>query len=257
MVDFTPINNFFDHIYIITTEGAVERHARISDLFEGLNYEFFIGAYKKDYTIDGLIEAGVYDEEKAIRLHRNNKPMNKGQIACSWSHRMVYEDMLAKGYNQVLVLEHDVVPLKEGFCLLPQILDQLPANWELLYFDYHKNIKRTFGSFFIVLYYHLLKLLRRSSWSHKTIANLYTKRFSENLNWAGYHDFTSAYSITAPAATKLIDLQTPIAFRADNLLAHACSNKLLEGFISVPKVFMQAKHLQDKKAIKISSATKV
>jgi glycosyl transferase family 25 len=255
-IDFTPLNNFFDNIYVITTERAIVKQERITELFEGLNFQFFVGAYKKDFTIDGLIEAGIYDEKKAIAIHRYDKPMNTGQIGCSWSHRMVYEDMLEKGYKKVLVLEHDVVPQKEGFAVLPDILKELPGDWELLYFDYHKNIKRTFSSFFVVCYFHLLKLLRKFKWSHTTIANLYTKKFSDHLNYAGYHDFTSAYAITPAAAKKLIALQTPIAFQSDNLLAHACSNKLVKGFITLPKVFMQASQLEDKKTITLSAATK-
>jgi GR25 family glycosyltransferase involved in LPS biosynthesis len=76
---------------------------------------------------------------------------------------------------------------------------------------------------------------------------LYARKFSEHLFLAGYHDFTSAYAITESAAKKLINLQTPVAFVADNLLAHACSNLLINGLVSSPKVFLQESQLQDKK----------
>lgn len=239
-VDFTPFNNYFDHIYVITLEREVDKQQRISDLLEGLSFEFFTGVDKKDFAIDDLIKSGIYNEEQAIALHRFNKPMNKGQIGCSWSHRNVYEDVIRNGYNKVLILEDDVIPQKEGFAELPTILAELPDSWELVYFDYCKNIKPTFASFFVVLYYHIIKILNRLKWSHKTISNLYTKKCTEHIRYAGYHDYTSAYAITATGAEKLIELQTPLAFTADNLLAHACSNQLVNGFITIPKTFAQA-----------------
>jgi glycosyl transferase family 25 len=121
-MDFTPLNNFFDFIYIITLERATERQQKITEPLEGLNYTFFYGVDKKDLTLDHLIESGIYDEKKAIELNRYDKPMNTGQVGCSWSHRLVYEDMLKNGYRKVLILEDDVVPNKEGFAVLEDII---------------------------------------------------------------------------------------------------------------------------------------
>ncbi len=246
-LDFSPINRYFDHIYVVTLERATERQQRIADVLDGLNYEFFYGADKKNFTIDELIESGVYDEEKAMSLHRYNKSMNTGQIGCSWSHRLVYEDVIKNGYKKVLILEDDVVPQKEGVELVAQVMKELPGNWELVYFDYQKNLHRNFTTWLKLLIYHLKKIFGRLKWSHKTIDNLYTKKYSEHLRCAGFHDFTSAYAITDVAAKTLIKLQTPLAFVADNLLAHACTNKLVNGFVSMPKVFVQASQSEDKK----------
>ncbi|TDH26142.1 glycosyltransferase family 25 protein [Segetibacter sp. 3557_3] len=246
-LDFTPINEFFDHIYVITLERATQRQTRINEILSGLNYDFFIGSDKKDFTIDGLVEQGIYDEAKAIELHRYNKPMNTGQIGCSWSHRRVYEDMLKHGYKKVLILEDDAVPQKEGMEQVGQMLSELPDDWDLLYFDYEKNFRRNLGTFFKLLVYHIKAFFGKLKWSHKTIDNLYTRKFSEHLRCAGFHDYTSAYAITDTTAKKLIELQTPLAFVADNLLAHACSNKLVRGFVGIPKVFVQASQSEDKK----------
>ena len=247
MMDFSILNNFFDHIYVITLERAKDRHEQIVKCLDGLEYKFFYGADKKDFSIEELIKTGVYDEKKAIGIHRYNKPMNTGQIGCSWSHRKVYEDMVMNNYQKVLVLEDDVLPNMEGFDSLEKMLSQLPQNWELLYFDYHKNLERNLQGLLKQKLYHLQKILGKIKWSHQTIRNLYANRYSENLSHAGFHDFTSAYAITLPAAKKLIKEQTPIAFIADNLLAHVCSNKILNGFITVPKVFVQESQMQDKK----------
>ena len=245
--DYSAINQFFDHVYVITVESSADRQQRIEEVLEGLNYTFFTGSDKKDFTIDQLIEEGIYDEEKAIALHRYNKPMNTGQIGCCWSHRLVYEHMLKHNYKTALILEDDVVPQKEGVELVTQMLGELPADWGMVYFDYHKNLHRNFATWIKLWIYHIKKFFGRLKWSHKTIDNLYTKKHSEHLRCAGYHDYTSAYAITAAAAKSLIDLQTPLAFVADNLLAHACSNKLVKGFVTVPKVFVKASQHVDKK----------
>ncbi len=243
-LDFTPLNKFFDHIYVLTLERELEKQERISDVLNGLEYELFMGVDKKNLTIDQLIATGVYDEARAIELHRYDKPMNTGQIGCCISHKMIYEDVISKGYEKVLILEDDIVPQKEGFAELAETLAELPDDWELVYFDYCNNIKRNFWTFFVVLYYHILKFFKKVKWSHTTIANFYTKHFSKHLQYAGYHNYASAYGITNAAAKKLIELQTPISFVADNLLSYACSNKIINGFITTPKPFEQSSKIE-------------
>jgi len=246
-MDFSALQSFFDHIYVITVEAAVERQARIKEELLGLDFTFFIGAYKKDFTIDELIEAGTYDEEKAIQLHRFNKPMNTSQIGQAWTHRLVYEDMLENNYNRVLILEDDVIINKEGLARMEEMISQLPSNWELWYLDYHKNLRKDFGSWFSQQALHAKRFMGKVPWSHKQINNLYARPLKENIFLAGCHEFASAYAITRSAAKKLVKLQTPICFPSDNLLSYACSNLLLYGFISVPKVFLNETQMQHKK----------
>ncbi|HVG42416.1 MAG TPA: glycosyltransferase family 25 protein [Chitinophagaceae bacterium] len=246
-MDFAPLNKFFDHIYVITLERETERQQKIAVSLEGLNYTFAIGVDKKDLTIDDLIEAKIYDEQKAISVHPEDKPMNTGQIGRSWSHRLVYEDMLKNGYKKILILEDHIVPHKEGLALFEEMMNELPDNWELLYLDYHKNLRRNFQTWVTQQAYHTKRLFGKVKWSAETINNLYARKFKEHLFIAGYHDFASAYGITNAAAKKFVELQTPLAFVADHLLAHACGDKIVEGFVSCPKVFLQESQLQDKR----------
>jgi glycosyl transferase, family 25 len=247
IMDFSALQSFFDHIYVITVEAAVDRQAKIKEQLAGLDFTFFIGAYKKDFTIDELIEAGIYDEEKAKQLHRFNKPMNTTQIGQAWSHRLVYEDMLENNFKKVLVLEDDVLVNKDGMTKIEEMIREIPLNWEVWYLDYHKNIKRDVGTWFTQQALHARRLFGKLPWSHKHINNLYARRFKENIFLAGCHEFASAYGITRSAAKKLVQLQTPICFPADQLLSYACSNLYVYGFISVPKVFLNESQLQDKK----------
>lgn len=236
---FKALNDFFDHIYVITLQRAVQRHENIKKDLEGLNYSFFFGADKKDFTIEELEQQGIYDEGLAIEFHRYEQPMTTGQIGCAWSHKLVHQDIVEKGYRKALILEDDVTATAEGLNAFPTIISQLPADWELLYLDYAKNEESNTGTFLKRSFYHLQKKFGGLKWTHKTISNLFAKPYSSHLKHAGFHDYTDAYAITASAAKELIDLQTPIALVADNLLAHACTNKIVNGFIAVPKVFSQ------------------
>jgi glycosyl transferase, family 25 len=235
---FQPLNDFFDHIYVITLTRARERQHKIAAHLEGLDYSFFFGADKNDFSIVALQHEGIYDEQKAKDIHRYHKPMTGGQIGCSWSHRLVYEDILKNGYGEVLILEDDVT-IAAGISIFTEVVNELPGDWELLYFDYHKNIEGSIATKLKQQAYHIQKLVGGLKWSHQTIDNLYAKGYSPHLKKAGYHMYTSAYAITATAAKKLLQMQTPIAYIADDLLAHAVTNNVVKGFISVPKLFTQ------------------
>jgi hypothetical protein len=119
------------------------------------------------------------------------------------------------------------------------IMKELPGDWELVYFDYHKNVESSMATKLKQHAYHIQKLLGGLKWSHDTISNLYATAYSPHLKKAGYHMYTSAYAITHSAAAKLLQMQTPIAYIADDLLAHAITNNVIKGFISVPKLFQQ------------------
>ncbi|MEP7111022.1 MAG: glycosyltransferase family 25 protein [Ferruginibacter sp.] len=243
MNDFTSLNSYFDHIYLVTIYRARHRQEAIKKNLGGLNYEFFFGTDKQDHPVGDMIRDGIYDETLAMKNQRYHKPLTGGQICCAWSHKKVYEDIIIKGFQKVLILEDDVSAAGNIGASAHLVLNELPENWELLYMDYNKNEKtNTFKQY----WYHVQKILGRLTWSHTTIQNLYPKKISEHLASAGFHDFTSAYAITAAAAQKLLYLQTPIAYTADNLLATASTTKLVNGLITLPKLFSQLSQGSDK-----------
>ena len=70
------------------------------------------------------------------------------------------------------------------------------------------------------------------------IRNLHAKNHSTYLKVAGFHEYNHAYSLTRSAAEKLIKLQTPIQFIADNLTAHACTKGIIKSYITFPQIFV-------------------
>ena len=68
----------------------------------------------------------IYDATRRI----NGEPMSPETIACSWSHLLVYEQLLQDPtFDRYLVLENDAEVLSPG--LLVELLEHLPENFDL------------------------------------------------------------------------------------------------------------------------------
>jgi glycosyl transferase family 25 len=233
---FEQLNFYFDQVYVLTLERAHERQAAIRQALEGLQYRFFYSADKQTLDIPALVASGQYDETAARRNHRYSQPMQPGQLGCAIGHRMIYEDILQQGYQRVLILEDDVEPDFTSDILPATILDELPDDWDLLYFDYDKNL---FPRPIKQAWYHVQHAMGLLKWSHSMIRHLYPHPFSAHLSRAGFHDYTSAYALTARGARVLLQLQSPLSYVADNLLATAATSGQVKAFISQPRLFRQ------------------
>lgn len=236
---FNELNIYFDHIYIITLERATERHDHIQKELQGLQYELFFGKDKNNFSLEELKSQNIYNDDLAKKHHRYGKSMQPGAIGCAWSHAAVYQDTIKNNYQRVLILEDDIVINKNTAYLFAEILKVLPKNWELLYFGFAGGENIPANAFFKKLFYHSVRFLKGIKFTHRTISNLYPREITKNLYAAGYHDCTHAYAITISAAKKLLQLQTPISFLSDNLLAFAATNKLLNSYIIMPKIIDQ------------------
>ncbi len=235
---FKTLNHYFDKIYVITLKRANERHAHIQRELKGLHYELFFGVDKQELDIEELKRKGIYDEALAIQYHRYAKPLAPGMIGCSWSHRNVYDDILKNGIKKALILEDDVFVDKNQTHLLHRVLQQLPKDWELVYFGYARHEKPQAFALKKAAYF-VQRFLGRHKFSYTTIKNLYPKKLTENVYSAGYHDQTHAYAVSLSGAQKLKHLQQPITYIADNLLAHAATNQLVKACIVRPRFFYQ------------------
>jgi glycosyl transferase, family 25 len=246
---FRQVNEYFDHVYVITLERAKERHEHIKNELEGLEYELFYGVDKKDLDIDELKRLGTYNEELAKKHHRYNKILVPGMIGCSWSHRNIYTDIIEKNYRNALILEDDVEIDLSTIEFFPAMMKKVPGDWELLYVGYAGREEEKTFSFLKKTIYHLQRMIGAMRFSHKTIKNLYPKKITEHVYKAGYHDQTHAYAITYSGAATLRSLQEPISFIADNLLAHAATNELVKAFIVKPKLVNQQSQDNEKNVI--------
>jgi len=235
---FQLLNQYYDKIYVLSIEPAAARRELFAQRFKGMNYSFFFGADKNKFTIEEAGAKNIFSEKLARQHHRFSKTMMHGEIACSWSHKMMYKDMLFNNYNRVLIFEDDAVPDENMIRQIPAILKEIPDNCELLMWGWDKNGVNNFGAVLKKTVYHFQHSFGKLKWNHRMIRNLYAKSFSTHLKKAGFHDYTYAYAISRSGAEKLIQMQTPIQYIADNLLAHAITNGMVSGYITWPPVFL-------------------
>jgi glycosyl transferase, family 25 len=236
--DFIALNHYYDKIYVISVKPAEGRRDLFKDRFAGLDYSFFFGADKNNFTVEQLNEKNIYSAELAKEHHRYNKVMQPGEIACSWSHRMVYEDMLDNDYERVLIFEDDAVPDPKVLRKLPEILPEIPADCEVLMWGWSKNGTSDVSTVLKKAAYNIQHRLGLLKWDHTIIKNLFARPYSSHLKKAGFHDYTYAYAVTKSGAEKLLKMQSPIQYIADNLLAHAITNNLVNGYIVYPPAFL-------------------
>jgi glycosyl transferase, family 25 len=235
---FALLNEYYDHVYVLSVKAATDRRERFKRLFDGLEYSFYYGADKNAFTIDELRSKGVYDEVLTKKHHRYNKSMKAGEIACAWSHKMMYEDVLSKNFERVLIFEDDAVPDPSAINNVPDIINEIPAYCELLFWGWGKNGENNFGTSVKQKLYHLQHSFGQLKWDHKMISNLYARSYSKHLKIAGFHDYTYAYAITASGARKLLAMQQPLQYIADNLLSIASTKDIVKAFITYPAVFL-------------------
>ena len=164
--------------------------------------------------------------------------MNKGEIACALSHRMIYQAIVDNNWSSALIFEDDVVPSK-SIDELEACLSELPPDWELCYLGYLKNEKASRAKKLQQFIYRLRAALGFSQMNGAMISRTLPKNYSAHLNIAGFHDCTHAYAISYGAAKKLLSAQTPITQRADNLLSSLILKGELKAFAVKNSLFDQ------------------
>lgn len=237
------LEKYFDHIFVITLERATDRQAKVKERLEGLHYDFFYGVDKHELNWEKINQEGIYDDKRARQLNRYSKGMILGHIACSLSHRKLYEHIVDKGYQRVLIFEDDAVPLFDRDGELQQSVGELPDDWELIYFGYNKNEIATPALKRKQAFYRIICHLKLIKWSSLMVSNFLPRPYSPHLQKAGFHDLMHAYGVNQLACKKLIQAQTPVVFNADPLITHLVMNGQLNAFITRKKFFTQEQFL--------------
>jgi glycosyl transferase family 25 len=231
------LESYFDRIFVITIPRLTQRHQIVKEHLKGLHYQLFYGADKNDITQDFI--AHNYNDKKAIALQRYGLGLNKGEIACSLSHRMVYEEIIEKKLERVLVFEDDVIPLSQTIADLPNAINELPENWELFYAGYLGNEVITPTLKRKQLFYKIISTFGLMKWNRKMVTNLLPKPYSAHLKKAGFHNCSHAYALTLTAAVKFMNTQSPVVYRADDVLSYTSMQGIVDAFIATPKFFDQ------------------
>lgn len=234
------LQHSFDKVFVLTVPRFTERHERVRQRLAGIDFEFFYGTDKKELTKEFIEDNYRYHKKHSLSIRRHFPPLSPGEIACSLSHRSIYQAMITHQWKKVLILEDDVVPDWQHLGILPDCFRELPPDWELFYLGYLKNkekpatwkkLKRT--------WYKIMAIMGTTRVPLSMIRNWLPEDYSPHLLKAGFHDCTHGYAVTLSAAEKLVGSQTPVAHRADNLLTALVLKGELKAFACKEYLFNQ------------------
>ena len=237
--DFNLLNQYFDKIFVLHLPRLSERLTGLQKNLEGLHYEMFEGVDKNQVTTEELTLKGLYDRELYRRLYPGTADMHTGMLCCALGHVNIYKKIIEKGYNKTLILEDDITVSTEALKQFTSIVNELPADWELLYLGYEKNEHYGLKEKFKKLLYYLFPPYSNFTIHRKYISRYYPVILSPHIARAGFHDCTHAYAVTLNGARKLLSHQQPVHFHPDNLLSHMACTGEIKAYIARPKIFGQ------------------
>lgn len=239
----TEINNllhqYFDKVLVLTVHRFKDRHEKVKERLKGIDFEFFYGTDKNDLDDNFIRDNYLFDKKDTLEIRQYYTPLNTGEIACSLSHRNIYQAIIDNNWNRVLIFEDDVVPDFTNLSQLKTTLKELPGNWELFYLGYLKNEQATIGKKLKQFWYRIMGQFGLSRIPVSMIKRSLPNKYSSSLMKAGFHDCTHAYAISRSAAAKMITAQTPVKYRADNLLTALVLKGELNAFASKQCLFNQ------------------
>ena len=230
---FQPLNTYFDKVYVLSLPHTSARHANVTKVLDGLNWSFFWGADKKDYTSTQVVEQQIYDDVAHKNTKRTSRSMNLGEVACALSHRNIYQNMLDEGHRRALILEDDVLPQLEQLQHFETVISQLPEDWELLmlgYYGHKPPTPRYRLQQRLYLAFHFLRIANWHKVSRSWIDNICMEHYSPDLYHMGKVLGAHAYAVSASAAEKFVSYQTPVHLQADRIFNYYAAEKPLNAF---------------------------
>lgn len=233
------LQQYFDKVLVLTVPRFTDRQERIKQRLQGIGFEFFYGVDKNDLTDELIREQYNYDKKNSLAISQQFKALNSGEIACALSHRNIYKAIADHQWKRVLILEDDIIPEWNKLPDLFTAVKELPHDWELFYLGYLKNEKATLARRLKQYWYIIQAGLGLTRMPAAMIKNRLPRPFSACLFKAGFHDCTHAYAVSHAGALKLLQAQTPVQYRADNLLSALVLKKQISAFISKRQLFSQ------------------
>lgn len=237
---FADLNQYFDKIYVITLEGYEARQASIKEHFDGLNYEFWPGTDKRDFSDEVLKDTTLYNDKVHRITKRTSRSMTLGEYCCSVSHRRIFEDMLEHGHERALIFEDDAIPVLSALPDFKTTMASLDQGWDLILFDYYDHYLEGFGSSVKKALYKLYHHLHIANWQHvpkHLINNITMREYNEHFYKVGKCSGAHSYAVSAKAAKHYIDMQTPVILQADRIFYYDNEPDKLKKFASKTSFF--------------------
>ena len=235
----SALRSIHDTAYVLTIASNKERQDGVTEHLGDGNFEFVLGLDKQTVTKEELIRDGVYDEEMARNADPKDRVMTLGHTCCAFGHRAVYQKMLDAGCERALIFEDDVVDLGVPEEYIESAINNLPDDWEIVYWGWTGGrFKPLLGSL-QQLIFHIRHSLGMYKFNHRMIRNSYMRHYNDYFDVSSANFLLHAYSLTRAGARKLIRWNTPIHLNSDHAPIHAILDGDVRGYVSRRQLFGQ------------------
>ncbi|MFC3123085.1 glycosyltransferase family 25 protein [Agaribacter flavus] len=239
---FSPLNTYFDAIFVITMEQAEARQNSIKKHMEGLNYAFWPATDKNKLDPSILSDTRYYDDEKHRNIKRTHRSMTLAEYACASSHRSIYEHMLAKNLSRVLIFEDDAIPNVDVLKHFTERMSTLSTNWDVVLFDYYDCHYESVTSYLKQGLYKLYHKLGISNWQKvplSLINNMLMQDYNTDFYRAGRLSGSHAYCLTLNAAKHYANFQSPVVLQPDRVFYYYQAEHPLNVFACKQAMFLR------------------
>lgn len=234
---------YFDKVFVISAKDNEERRAYVQKILSklGINFEFYDAIMGVDLS-DEEVNA-VYDEQLALKHKTNKRPLSKPELGCALSHINIYKKIVSENLENAFIFEDDIAPDHEKLDQIDNAINELPEDWDIVYFGTLDHYKRPPLSHKLkmLFFYPLLSLFapHKLDYKYGELWNLYPRKYSENLKRAGYHLGCHAYGVSRKGAEKFLAYHDKIVTPVDNMLSVMFMENEMKAFISKEMIFDQ------------------
>jgi glycosyl transferase family 25 len=219
---FAALETFFDEVWVLTIPRNKARQEAFVREFDGLHFLFHEG-------VDGkTIEENDRRIDYAQAVRNSGRRVRINELACTLSHVVMFEEIVRRGLERVMIFEDDAVFDRRMAKWVPYCLERLPGEWDLFYMGYRDGELRGF----------VTEAAERLGFRHASTP-VVSRSVGRGLRTAAGHDFTHAYCVSLSGARKLLADAYPIRYTADGWLEHKVFCREVNAYISVPKIFHQ------------------
>lgn len=133
----TPEKLGFDEIYMINLKRRPKRRKRMMATLKelGIAVKIFDAIDGKAMTTDDIKALGI-DMLPGFKDPWAKRTLTKGEIGCFLSHYYIWQEVVEKGYEKILIIEDDVrfeYKYRAKMHYLFQEIEEKGFNWDLIY----------------------------------------------------------------------------------------------------------------------------
>ncbi len=240
--------DYFEKTFVISMKDNTERRNYMKSVLSEINieFQFFDAVVGNDLSQEELEE--VYDEERAKKHKTIKRPLSKPEIGCTLSHIGVYRKIVEQNLSNALIFEDDIQPIFDDPDIINQAIEELPKDWDMLYFGTLNHFAKASLSYRLKLlfYYPLVYTLfpAKYDFNYSDLWNIYPRKYSKTLKRAGHHQGLHAYAMSKSGAEKFLDYHDKIVTAPDYMPSVMIIEGKLNAYMTKSILFNQNRELE-------------